>query len=110
MQSRLWKERAVLLFILWPLITTANALGAAAGDAVIKAQQESEAKGYIFLTSHDEIVAAAKREGKLRLLGSLDPSVYKAMINAFKKQYPFVTDVHVQDTAASMPSNVFSWN
>jgi ABC-type Fe3+ transport system substrate-binding protein len=97
MNSRFWRKRLVLLFVMWPLVTNAKALGAAAGDPVIKAKQESEAKGYVFFTSHEEIVSGAQKEGKLRLLGALDPRVYKAMINAFKKRYPFVTDIYVED-------------
>jgi ABC-type Fe3+ transport system substrate-binding protein len=62
-----------------------------------KAKQESEAKGYVFIPRHDEIVAAAKREGKLRVLGSLSPATYKQMINAFKKRYPFITEVKVEE-------------
>jgi hypothetical protein len=34
-----------------------------------KAKQGAEAKGYVFLTNRDEIVAKAKKEGKLRILG-----------------------------------------
>ena len=33
-----------------------------------KAKQQAEAKGFVFEPSHDEIVAKAKREGKLRAL------------------------------------------
>ncbi len=40
--------------------------------------------------SHDEIVANAKKEGKLRALTSFDPETYRPMIMAFKKKYPFV--------------------
>ncbi|MBI2987336.1 MAG: hypothetical protein HYY45_11270 [Deltaproteobacteria bacterium] len=29
---------------------------------------DAEAKGYIFFTTHDEIVALAKKEGKLRVM------------------------------------------
>lgn len=37
---------------------------------LLKAKQQAEAKGYIFLTNHDEIVEKAKKEGKLRVLSS----------------------------------------
>src|SRR5215510_2395400 len=95
MHNPLVKRVLFLFFIVISL--SSNAFSASPNESLIKAKQEAEAKGYIFVTSHDEIVAGAKKEGQLRLLGSLDPGVYKTMINAFKKQYPFVTDVHVQD-------------
>jgi iron(III) transport system substrate-binding protein len=66
-------------------------------DSLNKVKQETEARGYIFVSSHDEIIAAAKKEGTLRVLGSLSPSTYKQMISAFKKRYPFITDVHVEE-------------
>jgi iron(III) transport system substrate-binding protein len=97
MRFQFWSKRAVLFWVLWLLVTNANALAAATGDAVAKAKQESEARGYVFFASHEQIVSEAQKEGKLRLLGALDPRVYKAMIGAFKKRYPFVTDVHVED-------------
>lgn len=61
-----------------------------AASALLKAKQESEAKGYVFPTSHDEITANAKKEGKLRVLASLDATSLKALTAAFKKKYPFI--------------------
>src|SRR5262245_7114309 len=55
-----------------------------------KAKQEAEAKGYVFATSHDEIVALAKKEGKLRVLTGLETDNIKPMADAFKKKYPFI--------------------
>ena len=44
-----------------------------AGDASLpKAKQEAETKGYLFETRHDEIVAKAKKEGKLKVFSALD--------------------------------------
>jgi hypothetical protein len=47
--------------------------------ALLKAKQQAEAKGYIFETSHDEIVSQAKKEGKLRVLSTKETAVIKAM-------------------------------
>jgi ABC-type Fe3+ transport system substrate-binding protein len=70
---------------------------AAAPDAALaKAKQAAEAKGYIFESSHDEVVAKAKKEGKLRVLSTMETAVIKAMRDAFKKKYPFV-DLQVQE-------------
>ena len=70
---------------------------ASASPAVNKAKQESEARGYVFIPMHEEILAGAKKEGKLRVLGSLSPSTDKEMIAAFKQRYPFITYVYVED-------------
>jgi ABC-type Fe3+ transport system substrate-binding protein len=73
-------------------------LWAASPAAVLnKAKQEAEAKGYIFIPTHEEIIAGAKKESKLRVLGSLSPSTNKQMISAFKKRYPFMTEVYVEE-------------
>jgi ABC-type Fe3+ transport system substrate-binding protein len=94
MKSRLCKKRAPLLFVLWFVLTHSNVLAASLPDAATKSKQEEK---YISLSNHDEIVAGAKTEGRLRLLGTLNSNVYKMMISAFRSRYPFVTDVYVED-------------
>ncbi|HWP56456.1 MAG TPA: extracellular solute-binding protein [Candidatus Acidoferrales bacterium] len=85
--------RRQLLFIAlmsaWMTVGTAWA-AAAPGSSLLKAKQEAEAKGFIFYTSFDEIVAQAKKEGKLRVLSGEDSSVIKATAEAFRKKYPFI--------------------
>jgi hypothetical protein len=61
----------VLLFLIWSSVLTSVALGAAPTDALLKAKQEAESNGYIFVTSRDEIIAKAKKEGRLRALSGL---------------------------------------
>jgi ABC-type Fe3+ transport system substrate-binding protein len=78
------------------LLFASSAFAAAANPALAKAKQEAEAKGYIFEPSHDEIVAKAKKEGKLRVLSTMDGAVIKAMREAFKKKYAFI-DLQVQE-------------
>jgi iron(III) transport system substrate-binding protein len=98
MQCGLSKKLAALLFI---LVFSVNSIAmGTAPDSVLKAKQEAEAKGYVFIATHDGIVAEAEKERQLRLLGALAPNVYKSMITAFKKRYPFVTDVSVEDVGA----------
>ena len=63
---------------------------AASQSALMKPKKEAEAKGYIFETSHDEIVAKAKKEGTIQVLSSLNPNVYPLMIKTFQKKYPFI--------------------
>ena len=75
-------------------------LGAAAGSALQKAKQESEAKGFIFETSRDEIIAKAKKEGRLRVLTSLEIEALKPVSEAFKKKYPFI-DLRAEEIAGT---------
>ncbi len=69
----------------------AQALQAAApSSALLKAKREAEAKGYLFVASHDEIVAQAKKEGVLRILASSSPETLAPLVKAFKEKYSFV--------------------
>jgi hypothetical protein len=87
MKSRyLW----LVAFLLLSWIEGLSALAAAPSESLAKAKQEAEAKGYVFHTSHDEIVARAKKEGKLRVFSSQEPPAIKAIASAFKQKYPFI--------------------
>ncbi len=79
-----------LILLAPPAIVGSSALGASAGPALVKAKQEADAKGYIFVPSHDEIVSRAKQEGKLRAVVSLTEDPLKHMLAAFSKKYPFI--------------------
>jgi ABC-type Fe3+ transport system substrate-binding protein len=52
--------------------------------------QTKRSPGYIFETNHDDIVARAKKEGKIRFLSTWDSKVAEQMNNAFRKKYPFI--------------------
>ena len=80
----------ITVFITVILLGGSRDLAVAASASLAKAKQEAEAKGYTFLTSHDEILTKAKTEGKLRATTSLSPPTYKAMVSAFKKKYSFL--------------------
>jgi hypothetical protein len=58
--------------------------------ALLEAKKKAEAKGYIFETNHEEIVAKAKKEGRVKALTGLDPETFPYMIDRFKKKYPFL--------------------
>jgi ABC-type Fe3+ transport system substrate-binding protein len=73
-----------------------SGFAASVSPSLLKVKQEAEAKGYLFETSHDEIVSKAKKEGKLRVLSTMESAVIKAMREAFKKKYSFI-DVHVEE-------------
>jgi ABC-type glycerol-3-phosphate transport system substrate-binding protein len=62
----------------------------ATSPALMDAKKQAEAKGYIFAINYEEIVAKARKEGKLRVLSRLDPEELKPVVEAFKKKYPFI--------------------
>jgi ABC-type Fe3+ transport system substrate-binding protein len=72
------------------LIASASVPVRAQSSALRQAKAAAEAKGYVFETNHDEIVAKAKKEGKLRFLSSWDSKVMEHMGKALKKKYPFI--------------------
>ena len=88
-----------LASLLAVLVAPAGLLGAAS-PALQKAKQESESKGFLFETSTDEIVAKAKKEGRLRVLTSLDIDALKLVADAFKKKYPFI-DLRTEEIAGT---------
>ena len=63
-------HRVFSLFALFS-VTVDNAFGALPLSNIDKAKQEAEARGYIFLDSHEKIVAAAKKEAKMRALSGI---------------------------------------
>jgi iron(III) transport system substrate-binding protein len=87
---------AALLLVTALGLGSTSSFGATASASLGKAKQEAEAKGYTFLTSREEIVARAKKEGRIRVLSSQDPEAIKAMSAAFKKKYPFI-DARIEE-------------
>jgi ABC-type Fe3+ transport system substrate-binding protein len=76
--------------VVTPWLLSPGRAGAASSAALSDAQKKAEAKGYEFITSHDEIVAKAKKEGELRVLTSIEEKVVKFTIEGFSKKYPFI--------------------
>lgn len=58
-----------------------------------KAEQSSVSDGYTVLSSHDEIVDKAKKEGKLHIIRSLSADTFNNTVAAFKQKYPFITEI-----------------
>ncbi len=83
----------ILVFLAFWLASVA-AFSATLNPTPQGAKKEAAAPGLLFETSHDEIVAKARKEGQLRVLSSLE--ALKEMREAFARKYPFV-DVHVQE-------------
>ena len=88
-------------FLTWSWLLMPSSFAASPSPAMLKAKQEAESKGYVFVTNHDEIVATAKKEGKVRVLANMEPSNIRANTAAFKKKYPFI-DIYVHDTGSDV--------
>ena len=63
---------------------------------VLKAKKEAESRGYAFLTNRNEIIANARKEGKLRALAELQAPTIKATTRAFMEKYPFI-DLQIEE-------------
>ena len=63
---------------------------------VVKAKKEAESRGYAFVTNRSEILANAKKEGKLRVLAEQQAPTIKASTRAFMEKYPFI-DLHIEE-------------
>ena len=84
---------AVWFLTIWFWALDARAIAASAPPNLLKAKKEAEAKGYIFVSTKDEILANAKKEGQLSVQTFLEGDAQKAMTEAFKKKYPFIQQV-----------------
>jgi iron(III) transport system substrate-binding protein len=93
-------KNLTLLAALTSLFLTQSSFGAMTHPGLTKAKQEAEAKGFLFVADREEIVAKAQKEGKLRVITSMEPETAKASIAAFKKRYPFI-DLHIQTRTGS---------
>jgi len=79
------------MFLLPVFFTLAvHALAAEPSAALLKAKKEAEAKGLIFETNREAIVAKARKEGAVKVLSGLDPGSYPSLMESFKKKYPFL--------------------
>ena len=72
----------------WMLDSAVDA--ASVSSALLEVKKAADSKGFLFLTSRDEIVAKAKQEGTLRVISSLDGGTFKPMMESFSKKYPFI--------------------
>ena len=106
LQTGLIANSVLLSFSVTSEIFAASASPAA---SLGKAKQQAEAKGFVFELSHDEIVAKAKREGKLRALIGWDAPNHPPLIAAFKKSIPLSTYT-CKKSSVRTAGSVFSWN
>ena len=87
--------KVAILVLICEGLASGRAFAAAAG-ALQKSKQDAEAKGYVFFANHDDIVAKAKKEGKLRILVNMEVATLKAAAKAFNQKYPFI-NLHAQE-------------
>ena len=73
---------------------------AVAPAALAKAKQDAEARGLLFETSRDDIIAKAKKEGRMRAVTSLEPATIKAMAEGFRAEHPFL-NVYVEEVTGT---------
>jgi iron(III) transport system substrate-binding protein len=87
-----------ILVLLMELCTNAMASTPA---LLSQAKKDAEAKGYVFFTTHDEIVGLSKKEGKLRIVTGLEPANFTPLINGFKQKYPFLSDIQIREISGT---------
>jgi ABC-type Fe3+ transport system substrate-binding protein len=80
------------------LMVGSTVFAAAPNAALLKAKQQAESAGYTFVASRDDIVAAANKEGRLRVLASQDSALLKVIADQFRKKYPLI-DVSAEEVA-----------
>jgi len=94
MRNRILNKVAIVLIVfLFSIVSPTHAV--AASPTVLKAKQEAESRGYIFVSSRDEIIGRGKKEGQLRVFNSLRDAI-KPLTEAFNKKYPFI-EAHVEE-------------
>jgi hypothetical protein len=91
------------LLVFLGMVVFAPPLGAAAPSAaLLRAKQDADLRGFLFVTDRAEIVAKAQKEGRLRVITSMEPETAKASVAAFKKRYPFIDlNVHARTGSES---------
>jgi ABC-type Fe3+ transport system substrate-binding protein len=88
MSSRI--ARLLLMSFAVSVVMPAASSAGEVSPGLLKAKKDSEAKGFLFAASHDEIVSKAKQEGKVRVLVSIDAGILKRLSEGFTKKYPFI--------------------
>jgi ABC-type Fe3+ transport system substrate-binding protein len=100
------RARALICLLAGVLYTPSAAVAAAPAAALQKSKQEAEAKGYVFLQSHDEIVKLAKQEARVDGIVSLDPETFGPLTQAFRRRYPFL-DVRLREVTGTEATQRF---
>ena len=90
MQSIVSRFRAILVSGVLVLSLDSSLFAAEASQSLLRAKRDAEAKGYLFVATHDEIVNRAKQEGQLRVVVSMSEGILKRLADNFRKKFPFI--------------------
>jgi iron(III) transport system substrate-binding protein len=95
-------------FVLLTLISFAASpvFAASTPVALQKSKQFAESRGYVFLSSHDEIVKLAKQEARVDGIVSLDPETFGPLTKTFKSKFPFV-DLRLREVTGTEATQRF---
>src|SRR5262245_56087676 len=88
------------LLVAYLLVTTVTPRSAVVHAASGGAKVQGDLKGYTFIANRDEIIAQAKKEGRLKLLAEMEPPTIKATTKAFLQRYPFI-NLEVQEISGT---------
>jgi ABC-type Fe3+ transport system substrate-binding protein len=66
------------------------------GTQLLSPTVDAASESFLPVGSRDEIIAKAKKEGKLNAISSLDAGTFKPMMQSFSKKYPFI-EVRMQE-------------
>jgi iron(III) transport system substrate-binding protein len=97
------RERKIVCFLIAIsfILALSGEQASAASSSLAKAKQQAEAKGFTFVSSRDEIIRNAKTEGRVNVLMSMSRSNFQPIIDSFKKKYPFIKEVRIQEITGS---------
>lgn len=90
MSSRFF-GRAVFFSALASLTILRSIYPASDNPQLERAKTNAQNLGFTFIGSHAEILAGAKREGKLRVINTLDAETTTQLIKGFREKYPFIS-------------------
>jgi hypothetical protein len=86
---------SVAVSFLFGWLSSGPLFASQASSSALDAKREADKRGYVFLSNHDEVVARAKQEARLRIIANMEPTTIKAASQAFSRKYPFI-NLHVQ--------------
>jgi ABC-type Fe3+ transport system substrate-binding protein len=98
--------KVIACWLLVGFVLFAPAAFGAESAPLQKARKEAEARGLVFIASRDEIIARAKKEGRVTVGSTLELDTYKPMVDSFKKKYPFL-DAKMEELSGSLYGEKF---
>jgi hypothetical protein len=91
-------KASVFAFVLAFCLFAAGDSCLAASPSLLNAKKEAEAAGYIFEAGREEIVARARKEGKLKVFSGLAAeTTLRDLSSRFKVRYPFISEIQTAE-------------